>query len=621
MSAEGPRTLAHEVTDAFRLVIASAVAMVVVIVAALTWFAVAGDPAIDQSTASVSLTNAAAAGLIEEQSMLREYVVTGDPTILNSLPRVRDGITTDLERLQSAAFENSWAPAVARFGAAVQHWQATWVSTSLAPSTRLLTTSTSGVLRAKRVTRFVDSGHQSFQAVQDAASGVLHAALAAQTRARRTTVGVVTAAAVLLLLIGIAGAAGTVRRRRTLNGRVVGPIGALLAKVQAVGRGEFGASPVIDAPQELMALRDELADMSASLLLQQEVLAARAEADAATARRMRLVVELAREISDSLTLTNVLSAVAATSRRLVESPRARVWLPDETDPAVLRLRQDSITGDVVAMLAEHLDGDGLGRAVRERRISYRFGLTGEPPRETTRQVVVVPLVKGASLLGVLELVMPPDARRLDPDTVGVLTAMASHAATAIDAALLYSLSESLSRSDPLTGLANRRQLDQDIDLEVERAARYHRPMTFLMIDIDHFKSVNDTFGHGAGDAVLCDVADVLREHMRAGDTAYRFGGEEFAVLARDTDARGGYAVAERLRAAIEARYDRAAVAVPAVTISVGLAAISTETESSTELIAAADRALYRAKRAGRNRVERASDADAEPAATGMFAIG
>ena len=147
-------------------------------------------------------------------------------------------------------------------------------------------------------------------------------------------------------MIGGATAVAALGRRRTILARVVGPIGVLLDKVQAVGRGEFGPSPVIDAPQEILALRDELADMSASLKLQQQVLGARADEAAASARRMALVVEFAREISDSLTLSNVLGAVTSSSRRLVESPRARVWLYDE-ESRNLQLRYDSITGDVV----------------------------------------------------------------------------------------------------------------------------------------------------------------------------------------------------------------------------------------------------------------------------------
>jgi diguanylate cyclase (GGDEF)-like protein len=353
--------------------------------------------------------------------------------------------------------------------------------------------------------------------------------------------------------------------------------------------------------------------MSASLKLQQQVLAKRADDAAASARRLKLVVEFAREISDSLTLTHVLSAVTSAGRRLVESPRARVWLVDE-DTARLRLRHDSITGDVVVATTHALGEGGLGRAAKDHQACYSLGLAGDRSESATKALVVaVPLLKGTRLIGVLEIALSVGADRLDTDTLDVLVATAGHAATAIDAALLYSLSESLARADPLTGLANRRQLDQDLALEVERAGRYHRPMTFLMIDIDHFKVVNDTFGHSLGDAVLREVAELLRDHMRAGDTAYRYGGEEFAVLARETDEAGGRTVAERLRRAVQTRYAATADGDLSVTISVGLATISPGAESGQDLVSEADGALYAAKRAGRNRVRAATTGTTSPA--------
>jgi diguanylate cyclase (GGDEF)-like protein len=602
MTAEGSRTLAHEVTDAFRIVIASALAMVVVLSAALIWFAVAGDPAIDQSARAVSLSQDASAGLLEEQSMLRAFIVTGDREVLTGYPGARARVDSDLQALEASAVGTQSASLVRRFSQAVGGWESGWAAQALAPSTRQSLLSPHGALSADALTSFVHSGHSSFLATQDTAQRVVLDGRAAQTRARRATVGVVAGTASLLLMIGIAAASATMHRRRQLNARVVGPIGVLLAKVQAVGRGEFGASPVLDAPLELLALRDELADMSASLKLQQQVLATRADDAAANARRLKLVVEFAREISDSLTLTHVLSAVTSAGRRLVESPRARVWLFDE-ESQNLALRHDSITGDVVVAMTQSIGDGGVGRAAQDHRVCYSVGLLGDRTDGATNSLAVaVPLLKGTRLIGVLEIALKAGANRLGVDTIDVLNATAGHAATAIDAALLYSLSESLSRSDPLTGLANRRQLDQDLELEVERAGRYHRPMSFLMIDIDHFKAVNDTFGHSLGDTVLREVADLLRDHMRSGDTAYRYGGEEFAVLARETDVAGGQAVAERLRRAIQERYSAVTDGDLSVTISVGLAGISAESESATDLMAAADEALYAAKRAGRNRV-------------------
>jgi diguanylate cyclase (GGDEF)-like protein len=167
----------------------------------------------------------------------------------------------------------------------------------------------------------------------------------------------------------------------------------------------------------------------------------------------------------------------------------------------------------------------------------------------------------------------------------------------------------LSYVDPLTGIGNRRHFEEILEVEWRRASRAGSPMTLLMVDIDQFKLYNDTFGHLAGDRCLSRVASILEQSVqRAGDLLARYGGEEFAAILTNTDESGGAEVAERLRAAVEQF-----VLEPSddpkrgVTISVGVAAgIPGEVGSSEILLTAADRALYAAKRAGRNRVGTAS---------------
>jgi diguanylate cyclase (GGDEF)-like protein len=610
MGVAESRTLAHEVTDAFRTVIAGAVALVVVLSVSLLWFATSVAPSTDRAARLVGRTQGLQAALLTEESILRAYVASGDVALLPSYQSVQERIVGD----RAAAADNASGATdklVQEFVTADERWESTWVTKALDPATHQSLEGADGRIAAARTQAFIGTGSASFAAALAAADRVLSAGQNTQAHLRKLSLIVVIATAILLLMIGVACAAATLKRRRRLDARVVGPVEVLLEKVRAVGRGEFGPSPVLDAPAEILALRDGLADMSASLKLQQQAIAARAEDSAAVARRMTLVMEFAREVSDSLTLSNVLSAVTAAGRRLVESPRARVWLVEDDDRA-LTLRHDSITGDVVSAAAHEIGTGGLGRAALDRRLTYAVGLATDPPDASGKTMVAaVPLVKGTRLIGVLEIALPPEVLRLTADTVDILVATAAQAATAIDAALLYALSESLSRVDALTGLANRRQLDQDLELEVERAGRYGRPMTFFMIDIDHFKRVNDTFGHSLGDTVLRDVADLMRREMRSSDTAYRYGGEEFAVLARDTDVSGGRAIAERIRRVIARRYAPGAEGDISITISVGLATFSLEVERPGDLIDAADRALYAAKRAGRNRVRVAAEEVAE----------
>ncbi len=159
--------------------------------------------------------------------------------------------------------------------------------------------------------------------------------------------------------------------------------------------------------------------------------------------------------------------------------------------------------------------------------------------------------------------------------------------------------EILSVTDKLTGLFNRRKLDELMEEELARSRRYAVPLAIIMVDIDHFKRVNDTYGHGAGDIVLTGVADVLRGSTRDSDAVGRLGGEEFVVLCRHSTRDGGMVAAENLRATIEAN---AFTGVDPITASFGVAAFR-DGDTAASLLGRADAALYRAKNDGRNRVE------------------
>jgi diguanylate cyclase (GGDEF)-like protein/PAS domain S-box-containing protein len=162
----------------------------------------------------------------------------------------------------------------------------------------------------------------------------------------------------------------------------------------------------------------------------------------------------------------------------------------------------------------------------------------------------------------------------------------------------------LATHDGLTGLANRRQLDESLEAELRRSDRDGRPLSFLMLDIDDFKRLNDTCGHPAGDAVLRRLGAVLRGFpKRAGDLAARYGGEEFALLLPNTALEQAMSVAERVRRAMaDLRFED--LAVPSLTVSIGVATHDGNggAETSEGLVRRSDEALYQAKRQGKNRV-------------------
>lgn len=164
----------------------------------------------------------------------------------------------------------------------------------------------------------------------------------------------------------------------------------------------------------------------------------------------------------------------------------------------------------------------------------------------------------------------------------------------------------MSSTDPLTGLANRRVLDDVLEREFRRATRNHSTLAVAMVDIDAFKSYNDTYGHPAGDKCLMAVAQCMRDILRRPmDLVARYGGEEFMVVMPDTSLEGAAAVAQEMRLAVQALHmpHSSSSHEGVVTISLGVAAaMPTEVQNCASLVAHADVALYAAKRAGRNRV-------------------
>lgn len=165
----------------------------------------------------------------------------------------------------------------------------------------------------------------------------------------------------------------------------------------------------------------------------------------------------------------------------------------------------------------------------------------------------------------------------------------------------YERIERLAMRDELTGAYNRRYLMEVLAREAARAQRGGKPLSVCVLDVDHFKSVNDTLGHAAGDAVLCKLPELLGRAMRAVDVLGRFGGEEFLLVLPDTDAAGAHALAERARLAVEAAEIPGLPPGRRITVTIGIAQVASA-EAIAATLARADRALYAGKAAGRNRV-------------------
>jgi diguanylate cyclase (GGDEF)-like protein len=164
--------------------------------------------------------------------------------------------------------------------------------------------------------------------------------------------------------------------------------------------------------------------------------------------------------------------------------------------------------------------------------------------------------------------------------------------------------ELLSITDGLTRLHNHRHFQDELNRAFEESARYERPLSLAMIDIDFFKKINDTYGHAVGDEVLKCVSRLFRESIRSTDLAARYGGEEFAVMMPETDLGDAIAFAEKIRVLIEATSISTQAGPVSATVSIGVASVpQARVHQPQELVIAADKALYRAKKGGRNQVQ------------------
>ncbi|MHB2024012.1 MAG: GGDEF domain-containing protein [Mycobacteriales bacterium] len=322
---------------------------------------------------------------------------------------------------------------------------------------------------------------------------------------------------------------------------------------------------------------------------------------------MEALASMGRALQDAGTATAVARVLTDSLHSTFDFPRLAVFDAPERGYRLLGSvgMQDALVEDL--HLAEKSE---LVRVAVRRSPSLLAEL--DPDRDPwlhnampgARNMLFLPLVAEGRTVAVLlaESGLRRGAR-IQRRVVGTAERFVAHAALALRNAMLQEQMQEMAATDALTTLANRRSLDAALAREIARAARIQSRLSLVMLDIDHFKKLNDTHGHLTGDNVLRQVAKRLRECGREYDTVARYGGEEFAVVLPGCSEQIALQVAERLRAAVAA----AETEVP-VTVSAGVATFPQDARDSLELIQAADEALYHAKRAGRDQVASAETA-------------
>ncbi len=410
---------------------------------------------------------------------------------------------------------------------------------------------------------------------------------------------------VLLALVS----AGLVGRALT------GQVATFLAAARRLSRGDFRQLVPLEGNDEFAELGREFNDMSVQLEAKIEEVERKRQELAETIRRVgdALATGLDRRGVVALAVRQAVDACEAEVGRALPLARGafagcQVGTVDaELERAIETAEREvfAVSPDVGSELLGALEGDE--RAERTRRAVSAHGRGVHALSIGLRS-----LVDGPEYLGTISIARHGKAFTRDAEEL--LEYLAGQAVVSIENASLHEAVERQAVTDELTGLANVRAFLVTLDRELERSRRFETPLALVMVDLDDFKRVNDTYGHQQGDEVLAQVAAVLREVSRELDTAARYGGEELAVVLPQTDAAGAESLAERMRAAIESlpvrRVDGQGSL--SVTASFGVAAVPESGFDRADLIAAADSALYAAKRAGKNRVERAGMALAEP---------
>ncbi|GAP61870.1 hypothetical protein ARMA_0293 [Ardenticatena maritima] len=307
----------------------------------------------------------------------------------------------------------------------------------------------------------------------------------------------------------------------------------------------------------------------------------------------------ARHVADTLRMANLALTESLKIDVIVQTfldYLSRI-VPYEEYLVALRDVDHQVVVHVVSQGLKFQRGQVLYRALNRQHMAEQPTLVstawGEELSET-RCWLYVPLQFGAYHIGACLLGMP-QSYTLDENDRDVIAALAAQAASALQNAFMAT-------TDELTGLMNRRAFFEQARREFKRAKRYNKPLAAIMIDLDHFKQVNDTYSHAVGDQVLSEVALRIRETVRTLDIVGRYGGEEIAVVAPETSLEGAIQLAERLRQNIALEPIETSAGPIRVTVSVGVAALTPEMMLLEQLLHAADEKLYVAKAEGRNRV-------------------
>jgi len=308
--------------------------------------------------------------------------------------------------------------------------------------------------------------------------------------------------------------------------------------------------------------------------------------------------EIGLAVNSTLDLNEALTTIAKVVQGALDVRRVTIFQLDREAgvlrPAIARYGDDLITKERLNEEDVSLYGNPMGEAIESHRVIL--------VASDIQDAAYIPLIAKNAPLGVLRLEDPRDDEPFSQDDAALFQLLGSQIALALNNAQLYALAV----TDGLTALYVRRYFDLRMEEEFDQARRYRRSFSLLLFDIDHFKKLNDTYGHQSGDRVLQQFAALLESNTRRSDICCRYGGEEIAIILPETKLEEAVLLANKLCNLIRTTpFHGTRGRQVAITASVGVAAYLDEHKEPEDLIKAVDAALYRAKELGRNRVEAA----------------
>ena len=328
-------------------------------------------------------------------------------------------------------------------------------------------------------------------------------------------------------------------------------------------------------------------------------------------RELAYFISVGKALTSTLELKKMLRVIMGTAQKMVRSEAWSLLLSDEMgdefyfelakgiNPKSMKGRRYKMGEGPVGWVAEK----AAPMLITDFSKQKQFQRGEFHPHTKVKTVLSVPILSKRKVIGVIQMINRTDRKPFDEKDLDLLLKLVDQAALAIERSSLYQKMSDLATTDDLTRLYNFRFLDQTLDIEIKRCQRYGSCISLIFLDMDHFKLVNDQYGHLMGSQVLVEVAQILRKSLREVDIIARYGGDEFVVVLPETNVETSSRIAHRVRNAIRTHefLKREGLSIH-LSASFGIAGFPEHARNKTDLIRLADQAMYKAKVMGRDKI-------------------